>query len=100
MIIQSLNTHSLVLHFEDVFAYANLLTSHSSCLNETKVKNLDINSKNYNVYHKNFQILSCYNEHGTMILYDDNVSLTDNTIITHSRAEFITALFNNNTHDA
>jgi hypothetical protein len=56
------------------------------------MKKLDINSK--------FQILSCYNEHGTMIRYDDNLSLTDNTTITHSRVEFITALFNNNTHDA
>jgi hypothetical protein len=35
-----------------------------------------------------------------MILYDDNVSLTNDTTITHSRAEFITSLFNNNTHDA
>jgi hypothetical protein len=35
-----------------------------------------------------------------MIFYDDNVSLMDNTTITHSRVEFIIALFNNNTHDA
>jgi hypothetical protein len=53
MIIQSLNTHSLVSHFENVFAYPNFITSHFFCLNETKVKNPDINSKNYNVYHKN-----------------------------------------------
>jgi hypothetical protein len=37
-------------------------------------------------------MLSCYIEHGTTILYDDNVSLTDNTTITHSRAKFIIAL--------
>jgi hypothetical protein len=57
MIIQSLNIRSLVSHFEDVFAYPNLKTSHFSCLNETKVTNLDINFKNYNSYHKNSK---CY----------------------------------------
>jgi hypothetical protein len=35
-----------------------------------------------------------------MILYDDNVSLTDNTTMIHSRVEFITTFFNNNTSDA
>jgi hypothetical protein len=34
-----------------------------------------------------------------MILYDDNISLTDNTTITHSRVEFIIALFNNHKDD-
>jgi hypothetical protein len=53
IIIQSLNTCSLVSHFEDVFAYPNLLTSHSLCLNETKMKTLDINSKFNNVLSKN-----------------------------------------------
>jgi hypothetical protein len=51
IIIQSPNT--LVSHFEDGFAYPNLLTSHILCLNETKMKNLDINSKFYNVLSKN-----------------------------------------------
>jgi hypothetical protein len=52
IIIQSLNT--LVLHFEDVFAHPNLLTSHILCLNETKMKTLDINSKK--CFIKKFQI--------------------------------------------
>jgi hypothetical protein len=44
--------------------------------------------------------LPCYNEHGTMVLYDDNVSLTKNTIITNFNAEFITTFFNDNTWKA
>jgi hypothetical protein len=32
-----------------------------------------------------------------MVLYDDNVSLTKNTIITNFNVEFITAFFNDNT---
>jgi hypothetical protein len=33
-----------------------------------------------------FHVLSCYDEHGTMALYDGNVSFTNNTIITNSSA--------------
>jgi hypothetical protein len=32
-----------------------------------------------------------------MVLYDDNVSLIENTTITNSNAKFITTLFNENT---
>jgi hypothetical protein len=46
-------------------------------------------------YHKS----SCYNEHGTMVLYDDNVSLTKNTIITNSSVEFITTFLIENTQN-
>jgi hypothetical protein len=90
----------LVSHFENDFADPNLLASHMFCLNETKMKNLDINSKIYNCLSQKFQILSCYDEHGTIILYDDNVSLIHNTTMTHSKVEFNTAFFNNNTCDA
>jgi hypothetical protein len=48
----------------------------------------DINSNFYNVLSQKFQILSCYDEHGTRILYDDNVSLTDNTTMKHVGVEF------------
>jgi hypothetical protein len=34
-----------------------------------------------------------------MVLYDDNVSLTENTIVTNSSAKFIVALFNDNTQE-
>ncbi len=64
-----------------------MLAYHIICLNETKMNFFDINSKFYNVLSQKFQILSCYDEHGTMILYDDNVSLIDNTTMTHLGVE-------------
>jgi len=54
----------------------NLLTSHILCLNETKIKNVHLNSEIYNSLSRKFHILSCYDEYGIMVLYDDNVSLT------------------------
>ncbi len=89
----------MVLDFENVFVDPNLLTSHILCLNETKMNFFDINSKFYTILWQEFQILSCYDEHGTIILYDDNVSSIDTTM-THSKTEFNTAFFNNNTHDS
>jgi hypothetical protein len=41
-------------------------------------------------------MLSYYDEHGTMILYDYNVSLIENTTITNSSAKFIPTFFNDN----
>jgi hypothetical protein len=37
-----------------------------------------------------------YYEHGTMVLYDDNVSLIKSTTITNFVAKFIAAFFNDN----
>jgi hypothetical protein len=39
----------------------------------------------------------CYDEHGTMIFYGDNVSLTKNATITNFGVEFMIAFFNDNT---
>ncbi len=60
-------------------------------------KKIHSNSKFYNVLSQKFHVLSCYDEHDTMVLYDDNVLLIEITIITNSGVEFITALFNDNT---
>jgi hypothetical protein len=56
-----------------------------------------MNSNIYNVLSQFFCILSCYDQHGIMLLYDNNVSLTQITTITNSGAEFITTHSNNNT---
>jgi hypothetical protein len=76
IIVKYFNTRSLTLHFEDILAYSKLLASHILCLNERRIKIFHLNSKFYNVLSQKFHILSCYDEHGTMVLYDDNVSLT------------------------
>jgi hypothetical protein len=99
LIVISFNTCSLTLHFEDVLANPNLLASHILYLNETRIRNVHLNSKIYNVLSQKFHILSCYDEHGTMVLYDDNVSLIEITTITNSSVEFITTFFNDNTQE-
>jgi len=97
IIVESLNTRFLSLHFEDILEDPNLLASQILCLNETKTKNVHLNSKIYNVLSQKFHVLSCYDEHGTMVFYDNNVSLTEMTTITNSSVEFISALFYENT---
>jgi hypothetical protein len=76
LIVKSFNIHFLTLHFEDVLVDSNLLASHILYLNETRIRNVHLNSKIYNVLSQKFHILSCYDEHGIMVFYDDNVSLT------------------------
>jgi hypothetical protein len=95
-----LNTHSLKLHFCDVLANPNLLASHILCLNETKIKKIQTNNKLYLAISKKFNIISCYDEHGIMILYDEMVTLTQTNLLTNVGVEFIIALFNNNTQEA
>jgi hypothetical protein len=58
-----------------------------------------MNSNIYNILSQKVIILSCYDQHGIMLLYDNNVSLTQLTTIMNSSAEFITAHFNNNTQE-
>jgi hypothetical protein len=52
-----------------------------------------LNSKIYHVSSQKFHVLSCYDEHGTMALYDDNVSLTENITITNFGLDFISTFF-------
>jgi hypothetical protein len=55
-----------------------------------------LNKKNYNALSQKFHILSYYDEHGTMVLYDYSVSLTQNTTITNSGVKFTPTFFNDN----
>jgi hypothetical protein len=51
-------------------------------------------------YHKQkFHVLPCYGEHEIMILYDNNVSLTQRTIRNFG-VELIVANFNENTQES
>jgi hypothetical protein len=47
-----------------------------------------------------FYILSCYDEHGTMVLYDNVSFLLETINITNNSAEFLIILFNKNTCEA
>jgi len=46
IILQSLNTRSLKLHFQDILNDPNLLASHILCLNETKNTKYSSTSRN------------------------------------------------------
>ncbi len=48
---------------------------------------------------KKFNIISCDDEHGPMLLYDKMVILTQTIMLTNVGAEFIIALFNDNTQE-
>jgi hypothetical protein len=97
VIIESLNTHSLTLHFQNILANQNLLTSHILCLNEMKIQNIHTNHKTYNVISQKFNILSCYDQHGTIMFYDNIMVLSQTTSTTNSSVQFITTSFNKNT---
>ncbi len=68
-------------------------------MNEIRIQNIHLNLEIYNVLSQKFHVLSCYDTHGTMVLYDDIVSLIENTTITNYSVELITTLFNDNTQE-
>jgi hypothetical protein len=82
------------IYIENILVDSNLLASYFFVFFFFK---FHLNSKIYNVSSQKFHVLSCYDEHGTMALYDDNVLLTKNTIITNNSVEFIIAFFSDNT---
>jgi hypothetical protein len=58
---------------------------------------IQANNKLYLVISKKSNIISCYDEHGTMVLYDEMVTLTQTNSLTNVNAKFIIAFFNNKT---
>ncbi len=49
---------------------------------------------------KKLNIISSYDEHGIMVLYDEMVTLTQTNLLTNDAIEFIIALFNESTWEA
>ncbi len=68
-------------------------------MNENRVKIIQANKKLYLVINKKSNIVSCYDEHGTMVLYDEMVTLTQTNSLTNVNAKFIIAFFNNKTQE-
>ncbi len=64
-LIQSLNTCSLHLDFENIIMDPNLFASHILCLNKKKYKNITIHEQIHKTILKTYNILFCYNQHGT-----------------------------------
>jgi hypothetical protein len=95
VIIESLNTHSLTLHFQNIFANQNLSTFHILFFKKLKIQNIHTNQEAYNVISFFFYILSCYDQHGTIMFYDNIMVLSQTTSTTNLGVEFITT-FNKN----
>ncbi len=82
--IQSLNTRSLNLHLQKILVDQNLLASHILCLNETSIQIFCTYQEIHNaILNNKSNILSCYDQHGTTILYDKMISLSNTTSIRH-----------------
>lgn len=58
-----------------------------------KIHNIHANQEIYNLLSNKFHILCCFNEHGTMIIYDKIMLLSQNTTITNFGTKFITSFF-------
>jgi hypothetical protein len=54
----------------------------------------------YTTLTNKFDILSCYDQHGTMIFYDKIVSLSKSFVMTNHGAEFFCTNFNKTTFEA
>jgi DNA polymerase III psi subunit len=100
IVIQSLNIHSLKLHFQDILSNFNFFASHLFCLNETKIPNIQTHQEIYYIISNKFKILSCYDQHGTMILYNKNMLLSHTFSKKKNVLNFFIGFFNKNTQKA
>jgi hypothetical protein len=98
-VLQSFNLHSLNLHFQDILAYSNLILSHS-LFKWDNSSNFFANNEMYNAISNKFNILSCHDQHGTTIIYDDMVSLSNINLITNLGVKLILATFNKDKWEA
>jgi len=60
-----------------------------------KIQNIQVHQEIYNIILNRFKILSCNDQHGTVIFYNTNMCNTFSK--TNSGVEFFIALFNENT---
>jgi hypothetical protein len=81
-------------------ADSNLMASDVLCLNETRISSLDANLDLCALLLNKFNALSCYDGHGTIMLYHTNMTLFKSCTFTHFGANFIMSSFNENTSRA
>ncbi len=77
-----------------------LLASHILCLNETKIEYINTNQQIHDALANKFNILSCYDRHKTIILYEKIVFLLKSFVIRNQGAKFICTTFNKTTYEA
>jgi hypothetical protein len=78
----------------------NIVASHILSSYETKIKNIHIDPNIYTTILKKIHIISCYDQHGTMILYNRTMISSKSTSMTHSKTKLISTTFNENTRQA
>lgn len=62
-----------------------------------KVQNIHEDHQIYNAIPNKFNMVSCYNDHGTMILFDTILFLSQSNFITNSLVQII-IVFSTKTH--
>jgi hypothetical protein len=62
-----------------------------------RIQNIQTHKEIYNVISNKFKILSCYDKHNRMILYDTNMFLSHTFLKKNSSVEFLVGFFNENT---
>jgi hypothetical protein len=72
------------------------MASHILCLNETKIKNIHIDPNNNIEMSKKIHFISCYDQHGIMVLYNKTMISSKSTTMTHFGVELISTTFNEN----
>ncbi len=70
------------------------------CLNETKIQNIQTHQEIQNVILNKFKILSCYDQHCTMVLYHTNMVLSHTFSKINSGTPFLIYFLNENTWQA
>jgi hypothetical protein len=80
---QSLNTRSLSLHFENIEIDHNLQTSHTLCLNETRVTMQHYISHPY-ANHPKYTSIEIYGKQKNMLSYDKTISNDPLQILEHN----------------
>ena len=74
---------SLNLYYNDFMANPNLMASDVLCLNKTRISSLNANLDLCTLLLNKFNALSCYDGHGTIMLYHTNMALFKSYTFTH-----------------
>ncbi len=78
----------------------NILAFHILCSYETKILNIHIDPNIYATISKKNHIISCYDQHKSVILYNKTMISSKSTTMTHSKTKLISTTFNKNTCQA
>jgi len=96
IVLQSLNTHALNLHFKDILVDPNLLAHHIFFVLMKQKYEIFMWIMKCTMPYNKVHFLSYHNGHGIMIFYDKTMLLWEISNRQQFCAEFILAYFNKN----